>query len=199
MYLTFAPYLGLIATAWMIVGVAIAGKRYPNYSHVNQFCSELGASGSPTEKLSPKINNFPLSVLFVAFGWFIIQQHAASTLLVIIGWSILTHGVGTLIAGIFPMDADPYIEKPSNTCQIHSMAGVVMLLSLNVAMLVAPFASNFTSIFKAFSILCLAVHFYFTFSLAQAYKNKRKIGLHQRLSYGAQLIWLSGLSVEFVV
>lgn len=199
MYLTIAPYLGLIATAWMIVGVAIAGKRYPNYSHVNQFCSELGASGSPTEKLSPRINNFPLSMLFVAFGWFILQQPEVSTLLVIIGWSIVAHGVGTLVAGVFPMDADPYIEKPSTRCQIHTFAGVVMLLSLIIAMLIAPFASEFTNTFKLFSILCLVAHLYFTYSLANAYQKRQKIGLHQRLSYGAQLIWLSGLSVEFVV
>lgn len=198
MYLTLAPYLGLIATTWMVIGVVIAGKRYPNYSHIDQFCSELGASGSPTEKISPIINNFPLSILFILFGWFIAQQLNTSILLTVIAWSIIAHGIGTLVAGIFPMDADPYIENPSNACNIHSGAGVLMLLSLNIAMLITPFASGFSDMFKLFTIICLFAHFYFTYSLAKAYKVKQKIGLHQRLSYGAQLVWLSGLSIEFI-
>ena len=43
-------YCGLIASIWIVFGIFIAAKRYPNYSHMTQFCSELGAKGSPTEK-----------------------------------------------------------------------------------------------------------------------------------------------------
>ncbi|MCH2058847.1 MAG: DUF998 domain-containing protein [Thalassotalea sp.] len=64
---------GIIATVWITLGVYIAGKFYPNYDHAKQFCSELGASGSPTKKLSPFINNYPLGILFCLFGWGLIK------------------------------------------------------------------------------------------------------------------------------
>ena len=68
MFETVAALSGLIAMVWLIIGVYIASRFYPNYDHAKQFCSELGASGSPTEKLSPRINNYPLGLLFCLFG-----------------------------------------------------------------------------------------------------------------------------------
>ena len=58
-------YSGLIATIWIFIGVYIASQFYAGYDHAKQFCSELGAAGSPTEKLSPLINNYPLGFFFV--------------------------------------------------------------------------------------------------------------------------------------
>ena len=53
MFETIAVYSGLIATLWIFIGVYVASLFYEGYSHCKQFCSELGATGSPTEKLSP--------------------------------------------------------------------------------------------------------------------------------------------------
>ena len=52
-----AIYSGLIATIWIIIGIYVTSRFYAGYSHSKQFCSELGATGSPIEKLSPLINN----------------------------------------------------------------------------------------------------------------------------------------------
>ena len=102
-----APYFGLVATIWIIIGVIIAARHYPGYSHARQFCSELGASGSPTEKLSPTTNNYPLSLLFGLFGLHIIDIGHDSILMMLTGAMILVHGIGTAVAGYFPMDKDP--------------------------------------------------------------------------------------------
>ena len=50
---SIAVYSGLIATIWIFIGIYVAGRFYAGYDHSKQFCSELGATGSPTEKLSP--------------------------------------------------------------------------------------------------------------------------------------------------
>lgn len=193
MFTEFASWSGLIASLWIVLGVAIAGKLYGSYSHINQLCSELGAAGSRTEKISPVINNYPLAVLFCIFGWFVLES-SSNLMESSIGWLIIAHGVGTLIAGYFPMDADPYTETPTTSCNIHSAAGVVMLLSL----IFAPVFSFFTEVpdaFKYFTGACLFFFFVFTLLMASEYKAQGKIGLYQRLSYGAQLVWLAGYSV----
>ena len=111
---------GLIATVWISLGVYIAAKFYPNYNHRQQFCSELGAAGSPTQTLSPLINNYPLGFIFCAFGGYLLALPENNWALTLSGVMIIVHGLGTWVAGFFPMDKDPYTETPSNACQIHS-------------------------------------------------------------------------------
>ncbi len=107
---------GLIATVWITLGVYIAAKFYPNYDHAKQFCSELGASGSPTEKLSPLINNYPLGILFCLFGWSLINLQDANLAIAATDVLVIIHGIGTWVAGYFPMDKDPFTKSPSFDC-----------------------------------------------------------------------------------
>ncbi|WP_306302238.1 DUF998 domain-containing protein [Shewanella marina] len=132
-------YSALIATLWVTVSVAFTASQYSGYNHSTQFCSELGASGSPTETLSPPINNYPLAILFCLFGFYLIQHNQTSIAIIFIGILIIIHGVGTLVAGYFPMDKDPYTKSPSVNCKIHSWAGFIMLLSLLRHYLLAHF------------------------------------------------------------
>ncbi|HEA14887.1 MAG TPA: DUF998 domain-containing protein [Pseudoalteromonas prydzensis] len=188
-------YSALIASIWIAVGVYIAGRCYPNYSHAKQFCSELGAVGSPTEKLSPIINNYPLGLLFCLFGWYVLQLENAPLLIALVGWLTISHGVATWFAGYFPMDGDPQTKTPTLSCRIHSWAGLVMLMSLLIAPILVA-VSSYTSIsFRLFSILCVCITCYFLVLLTQAFKQKGSVGTYQRLSYGVQLLWLSAFSL----
>ncbi|MBY4678717.1 DUF998 domain-containing protein [Marinobacterium arenosum] len=198
MFEFIAAISGVIATVWITIGVYIAAKYYPNYSHSNQFCSELGASGSPTEKLSPLINNYPLSLIFGLFGWHITQLPDSNLALTITGWLVIFHGLGTLIAGYFPMDKDPYTEEPSFNCNVHSIAGLVMLLTLMFAPILLAFSpeSHIISFeFRVFSVLAVILSVYYVVKLAKAFKAKEKAGLYQRVSYWIQLVWLSSFSL----
>ena len=198
---SIAALSGIIATVWISLGVFVAAKFYPNYSHSNQFCSELGASGSPTEKLSPFINNYPLSFIFCLFGWYITQLPDSNLALTITGWLVIFHGVGTLIAGYFPMDNDPYTEEPSFNCNVHSTAGFVMLLTLIIAPILLAFSPESQIIpfeFRVFSVLTVILSIYYVVKLAKAFKAKEKAGLYQRISYWIQLTWLSTFSLLLV-
>lgn len=192
---TLLALSGLVATVWLIAGVVIAARHYPSYSHTKQFCSELGAEGNPTQTLSPLINNYPLSLLFAIFGVFIFKNQPEYTSWAIIGWMIVAHGVGTLIAGYFPMDRDPYTTQPTFSCKIHSAAGFVMMVSLLIAPVTATLSATFPLWFRLLSIASVFGCIAFSISLAKAYKNKTNPGLHQRISYGFQLAWLAVLSL----
>lgn len=198
---TYFAYCGLIASIWIVFGIFLASRFYPNYSHNKQFCSELGAKGSPTERLSPLINNYPLGILFCFFGYAVIQMKDSSIMSIIVGSLIIIHGIGTWVAGYFPMDANAYTKSPSFNCKVHSWAGFIMLLALLIAPLLMVFSPTnqlITTPFKIFSIASILSAFYFLFKMAKAIKKKTNPGLHQRLSYGAQLVWLSGLSLVLI-
>lgn len=195
---TVAAYSGFIATLWLTIGVCIAAKYYPGYDHTKQFCSELGASGSPTEKLSPLINNYPLGFLFCLFGGYLAQLEHVSILVNLSGYLVIIHGVGTWLAGYFPMDADPYTKSPTLSCKVHSWAGFIMLLSLLIAPILIAFSPSSETIslyFRVFSIACAAAAIYYLFAMAKAVKQQTTPGIYQRISYGFQLIWLSALSL----
>ncbi|NMP31147.1 DUF998 domain-containing protein [Thalassotalea sp. M1531] len=201
MFEKFAMYSGFIATIWILLGVYITSLFYSGYSHSKQFCSELGATGSPTEKLSPLINNYPLGVLFCIFGWYLAQLPNASLLINISGWLVIIHGIGTWVAGYFPMDADPFTKNPSFNCKVHSWAGFIMLLSLVVAPILTAFSptTEITPIsFRVFSVVSVIAAVYFLFAMANAVKAHTNPGLHQRISYGIQLIWLCIYSLNLV-
>ncbi|MPY21579.1 DUF998 domain-containing protein [Shewanella sp. YLB-07] len=198
MFEMIAVYSGLIATVWIFVGVLIVARCYPNYSHSKQFCSELGACGSPTQKLSPLINNYPLGFLFCFFGWYLVQLDDVSILINLSGWLVIAHGIGTWVAGYFPMDADPYTKEPTFNCKVHSWAGFIMLLSLLIAPIlvaISPTSALISTGFRVFSIVSMLVATYYLVALAKAFKNRENAGGYQRVSYGAQLVWLSVFSV----
>lgn len=199
--INYFAYCGLIASIWIVLGVWLAAKLYPNYNHKKQFCSELGAKGSPTENISPAINNYPLGLLFCCFGFAVMQMKGSSALSTIAGGLIIIHGIGTWVAGYFPMDGDPYTRSPSFHCKVHSWAGFIMLLALLIApilIILSPTNAYITINFKIFSIISTLAAIYFIYTLAKACKERAHPGIHQRLSYGAQLIWLSGLSLVLI-
>lgn len=191
-------YSGLISTIWIIIGVYVAGRFYEGYDRSKQFCSELGAAGSPTEKLSPLINNYPLGFLFCFFGWYVAQLSNVSVLVNIAGLLVIVHGIGTWVAGYFPMDADPFTKNPTFNCKVHSWAGFIMLLSLVVApilIVISPTTTVIPAYFRAFSIITVIATIYYLFAMAKAFRKKSNPGTHQRISYGFQLAWLSVFSL----
>jgi len=193
-----AIYSGLIATIWIFIGVYVASRFYAGYDHSKQFCSELGASGSPTEKLSPIINNYPLGFLFCFFGWYLAQLSNVSILVSISGWLVIIHGIGTWIAGYFPMDADPFTKNPTFNCSVHSWAGFCMLLSLVVAPIliaISPTNETIPLYFRLISIVSVIATIYFLFAMVKAVKKQSNPGTYQRISYGIQLMWLSVFSL----
>lgn len=194
----FFVYSGLIATIWIIGGIYVASRFYDGYDHSKQFCSELGATGSPTEKLSPLINNYPLGFLFCFFGWYVAQLSDVSVLVNIAGWLVIVHGIGTWVAGYFPMDADPFTKNPTLSCKVHSCAGFIMLLSLVVAPILIAISPTTTVIplhFRAFSIITVIATIYYLFAMAKAFEKQSNPGTHQRISYAFQLAWLSVFSI----
>ncbi|PCI73077.1 MAG: hypothetical protein COB38_01935 [Gammaproteobacteria bacterium] len=198
MFKLIAIYSGLIATIWIFIGVTVASRFYAGYDHSKQFCSELGASGSPTEKLSPIINNYPLGFLFCFFGWYLVQLSNVSILVGISGWLVIIHGIGTWVAGYFPMDADPFTKNPTFNFRVHSWAGFCMLLSLVIApvlIAISPTSEIIPLYFRLLSIVSVIATIYFLFAMAKAVKKQSNPGTYQRISYGIQLMWLSIFSL----
>jgi len=75
----------------------------------------------------------------------------------------------------------------------------VMLISFIVAPCIVVFSSYFPLSLRLISGLCVVGCFFFSYRLAKALEQKTVPGLHQRLSYGFQILWLFVYSLFVVV
>ena len=193
----FSLYSGMIIPVWLFIGVTIAGAMNPGYSHINQAMSELGAKGSMTHVISPLINNFPLGILFIAFGLYIITTLRNSKLAICSGVMVLVHGIGSILAGYFSCDAGCQPASPSNSQIAHNLSGFTMFLSLTIAgwLWVYLGKRQLGSTFLSwFSFVCMVVALGAALMLPQAVESGQNFGLYQRVNYGVSVIWLGVLS-----
>jgi hypothetical membrane protein len=194
-------FAGVLAPIWIVVGVFIAALFYPGYSHVNQALSELGAVGSPTQHLSPAINNFPLSVQFIAFGIAVCLAFRTSAAAVASGVLIAAHGIGTFVAGYFSCDPGCAMDSPSTSQIVHVSAGFIMFLSLTIANFIwAKIGNRVLNLrwFNQFSLACAVLSLVLIVLLVKVGESKIGYGLYQRLNYGFSLIWLFVLGVKTI-
>ncbi len=191
---SFLPVTGILVAIWLPIGVAIAARRYPGYCHRQQFLSELGASGSPTEHFSPIINNYPLALLFTGFAGALIQAPE----FLAIGICVFTHGMATALAGLFPMDPISNPGPTSAAHRVHIAAGAVMFLSLFIAQLLGLWQSQWGWVFQSFSLLSAVLSVHFSARIYSALKANKNAGLFQRLGYGTQMVWLATLAYLLV-
>ena len=186
-------FSGVLAPIWLLLGVAIAGSLYPEYSHYNQAMSELGAKGSPTHILSPIINNYPLGVLFILFGIGLIKTFPTSKLARFSGVLVIIHGLSSFSAGFFSCDVGCALESPSTEQSMHNISGLILFFSLLLSSLIWVFISNRClgiKWFGWFSLACSLVAIVLLPLMAGAVESGEGFGLYQRLNYGSQALWV---------
>jgi hypothetical membrane protein len=184
---------GVLAPIWLVLGVAVAGRLYPGYSHFDQAMSELGAIGSPVHTLSPIINNYPLGVLFGLFGYAIIKTFHHSQSAFLSGLLVIVHGSGSIAAGYFPCDVGCKLDSPLPSQSIHNLSGLIMFFSLLFATVLWIFVSRRLLGSKWFGWFCLACSLAPIALLplmAGAIATGVAFGFYQRIIYGIQVLWI---------
>lgn len=195
-----SPYyyvLGLLTPFWLLIGVAVTGALYPGYSHIDQAMSELGALGAPTHEISPLINNYPLGVLFIAFGLAVYATFKQSWPAKASGALITLHGLASFATGYFSCDVACGLENPSTSQSLHNLAGLVMFLSLVLASALWTYLAlqllNRRG-FAFFSLACTVAALAVLPLMGAAVESGQGFGLYQRINYGASLLWVAGLA-----
>ena len=158
--------------------------------------SELGVRGRPSASIHPLVNNYPIGVLFIVFGIYILSSYWADLPMAAIGLLVVIHGLSHLVTGLYPCDADLGIPKASSTQIIHNIAGLMMLVSLLVASIVGAVSSlvEVSQWFQVFSLTCALVSVIFTILMGQSLSTGRNIGLYPRISCGALMVWVAVFS-----
>lgn len=188
---------GMAAAIWMLIGVVVVARMLPGYSHANNLLSELGAKGKPTEKIHLFINNYPIGLLFILFGGYLLADEKSTQFPHFVGVLICIHGFCHFLTGFFPCEADLGIAKtsPSKSHKVHSLSGLVMQLTLLVASGFLFFSdAKIPTWLRWFSLVSAVASILFFILMVKSFSRNYLMGLYQRLSFGSLVVWVATLS-----
>jgi len=173
------------------LAIVIFGFLHPNYSHLSQFISELGADNAPNNLFMNYFGIIPFGLsicLFSIAGTFYSETKIQKLAFII----LLLTGVLFVIAGLFNCDEGCVFENMSQKSIIHNMSAFsAFILSILVQLLIGilVFTKRRTQL-TAYSFLAgiIGIILFFLISKAGIYSEFR--GLYQRLFLTNFLIWL---------
>lgn len=120
------PILSLL---WLFVTVFWGGLVYPEYSHVSQFMSELGAAGSVTSAYVNYFGFIPTEILFLLFLVTLVSILPKTTTMVLGVCCLAVYGVSLIGGALFPCDFQCRPEDPSFAHSLHMAFGAIAFFS----------------------------------------------------------------------
>ena len=168
------------AIFFIVVIPLVAGMLTPNYNHMSQYISELGASGAPTEVFVRFVGFLPAGLALLVFA---ISAYFAAprSFLARIGFlGVALYTVGYLVAVVYPCDLGCRPEEPSVSQILHNLAGLVsylllpwVFLALGIAARKWPQGHTLSLVLLVSSLVCLL-------GLLMLQPDSRFVGLTQR-------------------
>ena len=192
---------GIVVFPWLVFGVYYAGSLTPEFNHISQLMSELGAKGSRTENLSPMINNYPIGCFFIGFGFGAYLKLPKKKHKALVSTLFIIHGLGSIFAGVFSCDIGCPLVGGSIEQSFHSLSGLVMFSSLGMACLmwsIPRYNLTESKVFRLFSIICLVSAMVFLLITTVSLFLGEYAGLFERLSYGILCAWLLVLALGMI-
>jgi hypothetical membrane protein len=123
---------GIAAPVLLFCAVLIAGSLHPNYSHVSQAISVLGAQGAPYKIILNFLGLIPSGLLTLLFSLAMLQIIKGNSALYISCAFVALAGLGRLFAGFFPCDPG-CIPIISISGKLHAIFGGIALFAGSIA------------------------------------------------------------------
>ncbi|MDY7226669.1 DUF998 domain-containing protein [Hyalangium rubrum] len=126
---------GTLGALAILLLTVLGGAAFPNYSHLSQFISELGAREAPHGKLVSFAGFLPAGVLLCAFAFFASRALPRSpvTLLGLMGVAFFALGYG--VAAFLPCEQACRPVEPSLSQAIHNLVGATGYFSGGVGLI----------------------------------------------------------------
>jgi hypothetical protein len=114
-----------MALLFVVALTLFGGAFYPDYSHLSQFISELGARQAPHEQVVRWIGFLPAGVLVLVFAVVAFKALPRSALTTFGLLGIAAYALGYVVAAFYPCDPGCRPAEPSTSQVIHNIAGLV--------------------------------------------------------------------------
>lgn len=127
---------GILGALFVLLMAVVGGALFPNYSHLSQFLSELGARGAPHAELISVAGFLPAGLLLCAFAFFAARALPRSGMMLLGMVGIALYALGYVAAAFFPCDPGCRPVEPSLSQLIHNLVGGAGYLAGAVALVI---------------------------------------------------------------
>jgi hypothetical protein len=188
----------LLGTTCVLLLTVLGGLGYPDYSHVSQFISELGASGAPHEHLVRFAGFLPAGLLLCFFAWTAFKALPRSGPLTFGLLGLVVYAAGYIVAAFFPCDLGCRPATPSLSQIIHNIGGLVGYALAPLALGALALAAHKWPGGKHLSVLAIVAAVLVWGGVASLLPKSPLVGLSQRVIETAVLSWvvLCGLYIQ---
>ena len=188
---------GILSSMLYVAMNVIAAMLYEGYSSASQTVSELSAIGAPTRPLWLLLG-IPYTLLATAFGWGVWASAGRNRPLRVVGGLMVAYGV----IGLFwpPMHMRGAEFTLTDTMHIVFATATVLLMLLSIGFGAAAFGKRF----RLYSINTMVI--LVVFGILTGLDSPRIsanlptpwIGVWERISIGAFLLWIVVLAVRLL-
>lgn len=189
---------GVFAPPLIAAFIAAATFLAPDYNHLTQTMSRLGAAEMPY----PQVMNagfLVFGLLMMSFGWGLYRFLKGGKSALVASMSVLIFGLGIFLAGIFPVD-NRDAGGLSITGGVHAAVAATAYVALMLAILSLTRFLGGDSHWRWFSkmsfgivLVSLALSIVFVFDLSVTVR-----GLLQRFYFGLPAMWLQFMALRIV-
>ena len=120
---------GVAGPAVFATLIVVCGALRPDYSHVRQFISELGATGTPNAALMNGAGFLPAGLLLAAFGASLAVAFPRGTVTFVAAGCLTGFGLGHVGAGIYSCDPGCPLQNASWESAMHDRISEVAFVS----------------------------------------------------------------------
>jgi len=170
----------IISLLWFAGTIIIAGLYYPEYSHITQFISELGATGSPHGEYVNYLGFIPTEIFILAFVFtcFLVIPKTKSN---VIGLSfIIVYGITLGISALYPCDFECRPVEPTVSHNIHMMSAFPGYLCGIIAIFILSSGPSFIGQPKAYKVISFSIGGICILAFFSLDPNSPVVGVYQR-------------------
>lgn len=192
---------GIVGPLLFAVTVLVVGSLRPEYSHVNQFMSELGEAGGHFSWLM-KYFGFVLPAVFILIFVLAFRTCFPRTPMSKIGTFLLVvFAVSMFLAGVFPCDVGCSPPDPTPDQKLHDFFSILAFPSFTAGVFFWGLFLFRDASWRRFGIYALGtaiLSLVLLILMILSEASREGTGAYQRLYLGALFLWLMILSARLL-
>jgi len=190
---------GVAGPALLSLAVLVAASLRPDYSHVTQFISELGATGTPDAGIMNYGGFLPGGVLLAAFGVSLAMLLPRSRPALMVSALSTLFGLGVAASGLVSCDPGCPQAGGSLANSVHDKIAPISFLCLIVAAGVLGVHLRRQPAWRLvarYSVLTSVVALVLLAALVGSLETRDLTGLWQRLLLASLFLWTSVIGIR---
>lgn len=180
----------VLSFVWLATTTVLGGYFYPDYSHVSQFISELGATGSPHGPYVNYLGFIPTEIIILAFVYCCFKVMPNSKINVTGLVLITIYALSLGLAALFPCDFQCEADEPTLSHNIHIITSLPGYFCAILAMFVLAADSAPLTNKSGFKAISMTIGIFAVLALVSLNPEYSQAGLYQRILESLIYGWL---------